>query len=155
MYNPTCLAIIFVSTFNFYLQSEHLRIVQMKFTFANCWMEKHFVKGLKTVRVWWGFRHAIRPLLRELHQMEQCLIWSQTQQLKPKCLKWRTYKRNMRWNLDFLPVRWRNLPLLWQRLTKADGCQEVRSWQLDPRTLCPKVQIMLCCGCFSSLLQAK
>lgn len=54
--------------------------------------------------MWWGFRLAVRALLTELHQMEWCLIWSQTQQLKPKCLKWRTYKRNMRWNLDFLPV---------------------------------------------------
>lgn len=44
MYNPTCLAIIFVSEFNFYLQSEHLRIVQMKFTFANCWIENILLK---------------------------------------------------------------------------------------------------------------
>lgn len=44
MYNPTCLAIIFVSAFNFYLQSEHMRIVQMKFTFANCWMENILLK---------------------------------------------------------------------------------------------------------------
>lgn len=37
--------------------------------------------------------------------MERCLIWSQTQRLKAKCLKWRTSKRDKRWNLDFFRIR--------------------------------------------------
>lgn len=51
------------------------------------------MKGLKTARLWWGCRVAIRAPLGKLYQMEQCLIWSQTRRLKPKWLKWRTYKR--------------------------------------------------------------